>query len=388
MCKKSNGSVEQAPSGSCAKMTTSKPLCEEQRDGCDKAPSLLARYTCASILAAFLAVWCKATFVPEKEQPGIGADMQSWHTPALLTVGYLVSLPLLRIFTEKVLAPRYDLKALLTESMVLYNVAQVVLNGWTVWKIVDAVWFRGHPFIGDIHTVSGASYAVWVHYCDKYLEFFDTYFMVLRGKTNQVSFLHVYHHFSIAWAWWAAIKLFPGGDSYFGALLNSWIHVMMYSYYALALLKVRCPWKRYLTQAQLLQFMTVVGYSVVCMWMWPAEEVQFKHKLCIYIQVWEMMSLFFLFSIFYRKSYSKKNKGAEKDALKEKAKEDTADEDDDQCQAAVARATNTATEIIGTAAKDANKVVSSAKRTLIESAAPVQKATGDSMSRPSWSIVS
>ena len=33
---------------------------------------------------------------------------------------------------------------------------------------------------------SGSSYAVWVHYCDKYLEFFDTYFMVLRGKLDQV----------------------------------------------------------------------------------------------------------------------------------------------------------------------------------------------------------
>jgi hypothetical protein len=27
---------------------------------------------------------------------------------------------------------------------------------------------------------------VWVHYCDKYLEFLDTFFMVLRGKMDQV----------------------------------------------------------------------------------------------------------------------------------------------------------------------------------------------------------
>mmetsp|Transcript_2169 Transcript_2169/g.5756 ORF Transcript_2169/g.5756 Transcript_2169/m.5756 type:complete len:237 (+) Transcript_2169:369-1079(+) len=181
MCKRSSGAITPSSSISDVKSSASNAL-----DGGSKEPSLLARYTCASVLTAFLAVWCKFTFVPENEQPGVGADMQSWHTPALLTLGYLVSLPLLRTFTEKVLAPRYDLKALLTESMVLYNVAQVILNGWTVWKIIDAVWFRGHPFIGDIHTISGASYAVWVHYCDKYLEFFDTYFMVLRGKMNQV----------------------------------------------------------------------------------------------------------------------------------------------------------------------------------------------------------
>jgi elongation of very long chain fatty acids protein 4 len=49
------------------------------------------------------------------------------------------------------------------------------------------VW-KEHPFIaGPIHLVdTGAAYAVYVHYCDKYLEFLDTYFMILRGKMDQV----------------------------------------------------------------------------------------------------------------------------------------------------------------------------------------------------------
>ena len=212
-----------------------------------------------------------------------------------------------------------------------YNVAQVFLNGWMVYRFINAVLYQGHPFIGDISTVNtGAPFAVFVHYMDKYLEFFDTYFMVLRGKMDQVSFLHVYHHCTIAWAWWAAISLFPGGDSYFGALLNSWIHVMMYSYYALALLKVRCPWKRYLTQAQLLQFTTVVVYSFVCMQMWPKDLVESRHYLCIGIQVWEMVSLFVLFFIFYRKSYGGKR------ASGSGASKVRSGKDDDQCQKAVA----------------------------------------------------
>ena len=77
------------------------------------------------------------------------------------------------------------------------------------------------------------SFAVWLHYCNKYLEFFDTIFMVLRGRLDQVSFLHVYHHTTIVWAWYLGINLFIEGDSYFGALLNSIIHVFMYSYYAM-----------------------------------------------------------------------------------------------------------------------------------------------------------
>ena len=72
--------------------------------------------------------------------------------------------------------------------MLLYNISQVAINGWMVWRFVDAVLNKQHPFIGDIYSTSaGASYAIWVHYCDKYLEFFDTYFMVLRGRMDQVS---------------------------------------------------------------------------------------------------------------------------------------------------------------------------------------------------------
>merc|ERR1719191_2369329 len=116
-----------------------------------------------------------------------------------------------------------------------------------VWRFVDALVNRNHPFIGDISTAScGTLFPLWVHYTDKYLEFFDTYFMVLRGRMDQVSFLHVYHHVSVAWCWWIAIRNFPGGDSYFSALLNSGIHVLMYSYYTLSMLKFPCPWKRFL----------------------------------------------------------------------------------------------------------------------------------------------
>jgi elongation of very long chain fatty acids protein 4 len=247
------------------------------------------------------------------------------------------------MFTQKYLKG-VDVKSLLKESMVLYNVSQVALNAWMVWRFVDAVVNKNHPFIGDIYSTSaGASYAIWVHYCDKYLEFFDTYFMVLRGRMDQVSFLHVYHHFSIAWAWWAAIKLFPGGDSYFGALLNSWIHVLMYAYYALALLKIPCPWKKYLTQAQLLQFTSVVVYSFFSVNMWPKEQREFKHILCIVIQIWEMTSLFVLFSFFYMKSYGKKRKAK-------------ISSDEDQCQKVVTETVAGAAQVVESASKNAGKI--------------------------------
>lgn len=155
-------------------------------------PSMLARYTCASAMVAIFGVWGMFAFVDEETAPGVGSTVHSYMVPVVLTLSYLVSLPLLRMFTAKYLAESVDMKVLLKETMVVYNGGQVLLNGWMVYRMIDAVLFRGHPFIGDISTVSaGATYAVWIHYMDKYLEFFDTFFMVLRGRMDQVRMKYV-----------------------------------------------------------------------------------------------------------------------------------------------------------------------------------------------------
>jgi len=314
----------------------------------EETASFLSRYTALSILLVVLAVWCKCTFVPEEATPMLHEPLHSYKVPLTLTIVYLISLPVLQYVIR---VSQVDLKPILKESMVVYNVAQVILNVWMVYRFVSAVAWKGHPFIGDVLTMDkGTTYAVWVHYCNKYLEFLDTYFMILRGKNEQVSFLHVYHHTTIAWAWWIAMRLCPGGDSYFGALLNSWIHVMMYSYYALSLLKVPCPWKRYLTMAQLVQFLSVVLYTSLCTSYWPVEDRNMGHFLCAGVQVFEMMSLFFLFQHFYNKSYSaKKNLNKNKNDTAFDCNEDA----DDQCQVAVATLTSTASDTVSKAANAA-----------------------------------
>lgn len=278
-------------------------------------PSLLSRYTCATIMAAIFGIWGKIAFYGHSENgtydewkaPGAGYEFHSWKVPLTLTTSYLLALPVLRMFSKKYLSETINMKLLLKETMVVYNGGQVLLNGWMVYRFLNALFNEGHPFMGDVHTVSGAAFSVWIHYMDKYLEFFDTFFMVLRGRMDQVSFLHVYHHISIAWAWWIGLNFSPFGDSYFGALLNSWIHVMMYSYYTLSLLKVPCPWKRYITQAQLLQFTTVAMYTVISFAkVYRAGEANMDVSICYAVQMFEMVSLFYLFSLFYSKAYKKK----------------------------------------------------------------------------------
>ena len=132
---------------------------------------------------------------------------------------------------------------------------------------------------------------------------------------------------------------------------------MMYSYYALALLKVSCPWKRYLTQAQLLQFTSVVIYTIYTAYQHyyftehEATETQpslATYYFCACVQVFEMVSLFVLFFIFYKRSYSKKNK-----AKKE-------DEGEDQCHKAMGEISSATKDAVGHAAKEGGKFVASA----------------------------
>jgi elongation of very long chain fatty acids protein 4 len=151
-------------------------------------PSVMARLTCVSILVAVFSIWWKYTFIDHADIPSGNSEVHSYQVTLALTAFYLVSLPLLRIFSKKYLAETVDVKLLLRESMILYNAAQVLLNGWIVYRIMEGLLSGEHPFVGaDLQLVStGVSYAVWVHYCDKYLEFLDTYFMVLRGKMDQV----------------------------------------------------------------------------------------------------------------------------------------------------------------------------------------------------------
>ena len=94
----------------------------------------------------------------------------------------------------------------------------------------------------------------------------------------------------------------------------------MYSYYALSLLKFPCPWKRYITQAQLLQFMSVVVYTVFStVIIYKGGEAETKHYACYAVQTFEMVSLFYLFTLFYSKAYKKKQAASmayKKDKLK------------------------------------------------------------------------
>uniref|UniRef100_G3UBU4 Elongation of very long chain fatty acids protein n=1 Tax=Loxodonta africana TaxID=9785 RepID=G3UBU4_LOXAF len=109
---------------------------------------------------------------------------------------------------------------------------------------------------------------LWWYYFSKLIEFMDTFFFILRKNNHQITVLHVYHHVSMLNIWWFVMNWVPCGHCYFGATLNSFIHVLMYSYYGLSSVPSMRPylwWKKYITQGQL--------WSLVCA----------RKHMCIYV---------------------------------------------------------------------------------------------------------
>eukprot|EP00117_Sycon_ciliatum_P002144 scpid90208/ scgid7498/ Elongation of very long chain fatty acids protein 4; 3-keto acyl-CoA synthase Elovl4; ELOVL fatty acid elongase 4 len=143
-----------------------------------------------------------------------------------------------------------------------------------------------------------------IFYLSKFIEFLDTVFFILRKKNNQVSFLHVYHHVSITIMWYILSTWYPNGSVFFSGMLNSSVHVCMYSYYFLSALGPALQpylwWKRYLTRFQILQFVAISIHNSFNMPSSCAFPTWIAHMMTGY-----MVSLILLFSNFYFKAYKK-----------------------------------------------------------------------------------
>lgn len=92
----------------------------------------------------------------------------------------------------------------------------------------------------------------------KIIDLVETFVFVLRKKDRQISFLHVYHHVTTVLLLWIAVKYFPGGMTVIPIVVNSMVHVIMYTYYLLSsggplMQKFISPIKSYITVIQMVR---------------------------------------------------------------------------------------------------------------------------------------
>ncbi|CRL05708.1 CLUMA_CG018739, isoform A [Clunio marinus] len=198
-------------------------------------------------------------------------------------------------------------------TMIIYNFLQVGLNlylGVTLFYVL----FLKHKFNFRCQEVDYSFsergiteyQGTYAYFLLKIFDFCDTVFIILKKKSSQLSFLHCYHHFGICLASYIASKWVAGGPGAVLAVINIFVHVIMYFYYFITAFKPELKksiwWKKYITQLQIIQFAVVASYFF-----------QFNlQKNCNYpfVLTWVMfiqnLFMFILFSDFYRKTYLRK----------------------------------------------------------------------------------
>lgn len=194
-----------------------------------------------------------------------------------------------------------------------YNLFQIFANIILVYGIATSGWTTRYSFgcqpvdySNDPLSIRMLSF-VYYTFLLKVIDLVETIFFVLRKKQNQVSKLHVYHHSSTALLGWVGVKYVGGGMATFPILINSFIHVLMYTYYWFSSLgpkwqKRLYPWKPKLTMAQMIQFCILVGHSLQSLA--PSCHVP-KSLLLIYLP--NVLLIFYMFYEFYKNNYFSKS---------------------------------------------------------------------------------
>ncbi|XP_055321846.1 elongation of very long chain fatty acids protein 7 isoform X2 [Sitodiplosis mosellana] len=209
----------------------------------------------------------------------------------------------------KIMANRkpFDLRNIL----VVYNLFQTVFSIWIFYEYLASGWWGHYSFKCQPVDYSNSPLALrmaatcWWYYIAKFTEFFDTFFFNLRKKTEHVSTLHVIHHGCMPFSVWLGLKFAPGGHSTFFAMLNTFVHIVMYFYYMIAAMGPKYQkyiwWKKYLTAFQMVQFVAIFIHQFQLLF----RECDYPKGFMIWIGLHGAMFLF-LFSDFYKTKYTSK----------------------------------------------------------------------------------
>lgn len=156
--------------------------------------------------------------------------------------------------------------------MMAYNLLQVVVCSYVFIESGLAGWFFDYNWNCQPHDLSYRPKTlrmvavVYMYYLTKILDFTDTVFLVLGKRWSSVSLLHVLHHSLMFLCSWQGVHFTPAGHLNFPVVVNSFVHVLMYSYYFLAALGPAIQpylwWKKYLTTIQIVQFLIVFMHTM------------------------------------------------------------------------------------------------------------------------------
>lgn len=257
----------------------------------------------ASTLMPWLTSW-----LPARDDRTAGWLLTGSPLPiATITASY--------VYFVKVCGPRWMLhrKAYdLRPAILLYNFLAILLSlFFLVMFCKSAYWDNGYRVLQDVDRSTAPSslkivHLSWWFYVFKIAELTDTVFFVLRKKNGQTSGLHVLHHVVVVWNMWVCVTFGGQAHSMFIVCLNSFVHVIMYTYYFLSALgpayRGYLWWKKYLTMLQITQFFLLLLHSFLVSISKGTYEPLFS---CLSVS--QGLVFFIWFMYFYIRAYTRRS---------------------------------------------------------------------------------
>ncbi|XP_005189659.2 elongation of very long chain fatty acids protein AAEL008004 [Musca domestica] len=197
--------------------------------------------------------------------------------------------------------------------MKIYNIVQILINAMVFYEFLRyAVFAPDYSLKCEAYDPNDRRERtmklvrpVVLYYISKNLDILDTVFFLLRKKYNQISFLHLYHHSIMIFGTYMYLSQMFASHVTSTGILNSFIHVVMYTYYLIAATKPKIdltPWKKILTSMQLIQFVLLgIHFSLPLMFFTCRVTVFWT-----WVAFLQNLFMIAMFSHFYYRTYIRK----------------------------------------------------------------------------------
>ena len=150
-------------------------------------------YHHANVLGDAIIAWAQPPNFPVG--PTRTWPLANFGTAFAIALGYL-----LFVLVGRVVMPSLPSVRGLYPFKFAYNMVQVMLCSYMCIEAGVRAWDAGYTFLPCNkfnHAAPPVGFILYVFYLSKILDFMDTFFIIAEKRWKQLSFLHVYHHFSI-----------------------------------------------------------------------------------------------------------------------------------------------------------------------------------------------
>jgi len=222
---------------------------------------------------------------------------------AIISTPHIIPLISILIYLSYPQNLRIDQK-LLNYLSIIHNSTLIIFNLFTFIILLKILYKDGIVFQSNYYFNNPIfDKVIYYFYLSKYYEFIDTFLLYLNDK--KPLFLQKYHHIGAVVSWHLGY-VYKVDAIWLPSLVNSFVHIIMYSYYFGCLLKINQVRfiKKYITSLQLVQL--IIPNFIELYFYKPPIETNFKYNIIKFF-VSYVSILIILFLKFYYDNYIKKN---------------------------------------------------------------------------------